>query len=163
MAYAHSLQAHHQQQTQKAHRPPRPNALNNATTVRLRRSRSTGWTLFKVIFAVLSAQTLKVTFYLAYAAAFRFTGDSRLVTALYYLFIPFSEAAQASFLGLLLLLASGFCITRADMGAHKAKVVGIPAILLVTGIVTDVIYYQVRAAAWLSLLGGWVGQIGLAG
>ncbi len=115
----------------------------NNNNPRLRASRSKGWALYKIILAVLSAQALKLTFYLAYAASFKGRGDSGLVTTLYLAYIPFSELAQASFLGLLLLLASGFSITRADMGQHKAKVVGIPSILLVTGIVTDIIYFQV--------------------
>ncbi|GBF90051.1 hypothetical protein Rsub_02759 [Raphidocelis subcapitata] len=109
---------------------------------RLRGSRSNGWTLYKVILAVVTAQALKMTSYLSYADAVRRGASARAVGRLYLAHIPFSEAAEASFLGLLLLLASGFSITRADMGAHKAKVYGIPAVILVTGIVTDVIYFQ---------------------
>jgi hypothetical protein len=117
------------------HLPARP---------RLRGSRSRGWTLYRVLLAVLTAQALKMSAYLAYADSFR-RGDAPVTTSrLFLAYIPFREAAQAAFLGLLLLLASGFSITRADMGAHKAKVVGIPAILLVTGVVTGVLYTQVR-------------------
>ncbi|KIY96909.1 hypothetical protein MNEG_11052 [Monoraphidium neglectum] len=113
-----------------------------ALGVRLRGSRSRGWTLYRVLLAVLTAQALKMSAYLAYADSFR-RGDAPVTTSrLFLAYIPFREAAQAAFLGLLLLLASGFSITRADMGAHKAKVVGIPAILLVTGVVTGVLYTQ---------------------
>jgi hypothetical protein len=37
-------------------------------------------------------------------------------------------------------------ITRDDMGEHKLKVVGIPSVLLVTGLVTDYIYYGIVSA-----------------
>lgn len=113
-----------------------------ALGLRLRRSRSKGWTLYKIVLAVLSLQALKMSAYLAYADGFRRGDPPGTINALYMAYIPFNEAAESSFLGLLLLLASGFCITRADMGAHKPKVYGIPIILFVTGVVTDVIYLK---------------------
>lgn len=121
----------------------------NPLVPRLRRSRSQGWTLYKVILAVLTVTALKMTAYTLWVTSVTLQSRLSLVSGLYYLYIPFKEAAQAAFLGLLLLLASGFCITRADMGQHKSKVYGIPAIWFVTGVVTDVLYYKV------CVFGGW--------
>ncbi|KAI8474672.1 MAG: hypothetical protein J3K34DRAFT_491757 [Monoraphidium minutum] len=115
--------------------------------MRLRGSRSKGWTLYKIILTVLVVQAVKMAAYLAYAAAFRLGLSDGAVSGLYLAYIPLSELAQSAFLGLLLLLASGFCITRADMGAHAAKVYAIPSILLVTGVVTDVIYFKFTDSA----------------
>ena len=86
--------------------------------------------------------------YTAYADAIRRGASDATVSHLYLAYIPLSDVAQSAFLGLLLLLASGFAVTRADMGPHKAKVIAIPAVLLATGIVTDVMYFKARRAPW---------------
>eukprot|EP00877_Chromochloris_zofingiensis_P006333 jgi/Chrzof1/1953/Cz10g27200.t1 len=59
----------------------------------------------------------------------------------YQLFLLAADVANSAFLGLLLLLASGFCITRTDMGEHKTKVIGIPAVIFITSVITDFIYF----------------------
>jgi hypothetical protein len=127
-------------------------------TRRLRGSRSKGWTLYKLLLGTLAATAAHAAAYLAYASAFRARGESGLVTGLYLAYVITDEASSAAFLGLLLLLASGYCITRSDMGQHRGKVLGVPAVYLVTGLITDIIIFKVGGGVF-----GGRGRVGVGG
>ncbi len=53
--------------------------------------------------------------------------------------LPSPRCPQA----VLLVVASGYCITRSDLGPHRGHVVWVPSVVLVTGLVTDYIYFLV--------------------
>jgi hypothetical protein len=91
--------------------------------------------------------------------AVRSVGLGSLSDNLYRICIPLQQLATASFLGLLLVLAAGYCITRNNLGPYKLQVIGLPVLILVTGVVTDYINFQMLQATndelVLMELAGW--------
>ncbi|KAG2429325.1 hypothetical protein HXX76_011092 [Chlamydomonas incerta] len=71
-------------------------------------------------------------------------GHSGLVGYLVYLFA--FNVARATFLAVLLVVASGYCITRSDLGPHKQHVVFVPVTVLVTGLITDYSFFALQSS-----------------
>ncbi|PNW81690.1 hypothetical protein CHLRE_06g256400v5 [Chlamydomonas reinhardtii] len=71
-------------------------------------------------------------------------GHSGLVGYLVYLF--FFNVARATFLAVLLVVASGYCITRSDLGPHRQHVVFVPVTVLVTGLITDYSFFALQSS-----------------
>ncbi|KAF8065635.1 hypothetical protein HT031_003236 [Scenedesmus sp. PABB004] len=83
----------------------------------------------------------------AHNGVVRGSGLGALSDTLYRVCIPLDQAATASFMGLLLVLASGYCITRSNFGEYRLQVLGIPPLLFATGVVTQYINFQLLEAS----------------
>ncbi|KAG2486201.1 hypothetical protein HYH03_015163 [Edaphochlamys debaryana] len=64
----------------------------------------------------------------------------------YIIYLIFFNLSRASFLAVLLVVASGYMITRSDLGPHKQHVVFVPLTVLVTGLITDFSFYALQSA-----------------
>ncbi|KAF6252624.1 hypothetical protein COO60DRAFT_1704191 [Scenedesmus sp. NREL 46B-D3] len=124
-----------------------------------RKNRSKGWTLYKLILGTIICQTAYWSMWAIHNSAVRSVGLGQLTDNLYRVCIPLNQLATASFMGLLLVLAAGYCITRSDLGEYKLQVVGLPVLLFVTGVVTQYINFQLLEATTDQLdvldMAGW--------
>ncbi|KXZ53480.1 hypothetical protein GPECTOR_7g930 [Gonium pectorale] len=57
-----------------------------------------------------------------------------------------ASAAVAAAGAVLLIVASGYCITRSDLGPHKQHVIFVPSTVLVTGLITDYSFYALQSS-----------------
>lgn len=113
-----------------------------ALAVKHRHNRTRGWLLFRLIVAVLSVFAVAYSLELAAEASIRASGtQAHHSVVLYYVQKGGMVVATSAFVALLLTVATGYCITRTDLGQHKTAVMFIPVIYLVTGLVAESIDY----------------------
>lgn len=112
--------------------------------------RSPAWKLYIIMFLVCLAICLDNSVYLGYSNAVR---QQQPATNIFRAYITFANVSSSAFLFLLLALASGFCITRTDFGPHRAKVLLVPSVVLVTGLVTGAFRCLcARNASWRGVM-----------
>lgn len=104
---------------------------------RSRKARVKGWSLYICIAVTVLLTALQASTQLAHDDAVYRKRNS--VQALAKTSIFFDSLAESSFIALLLLMASGYCITRFDLGPHKDQVLYIPLVYLVSGLITGYI------------------------
>jgi hypothetical protein len=116
---------------------------NNAAAAR------SGWALWRLLLAVVVSMAVNASVYSGELAAFAGTKDAYAgaVPALHRLHIFTSNWADAAFIAVLMLLASGYCVTRAAVPQQRrAYVFGVPVVLFLSGIVTDYGFYELSGA-----------------
>ncbi|GIL92264.1 hypothetical protein Vretimale_18464 [Volvox reticuliferus] len=99
---------------------------------------SRAWFVYTALLFVICCNGIQSSAYAGYASH-ALKGHSGLVGYLIYLF--FFNVSRSTFLAVLLVIASGYCITRSDLGPHKQHVVFVPTAVLVTGLITDFSFF----------------------
>lgn len=101
---------------------------------------SRAWFIYAALIIILGFNGVQTSCYVAYAKHVE-EGHNGIVA--YLIYIAFFNLSRSAFLAVLLVVASGYCITRSDLGPHRGHVVWVPSVVLVTGLVTDYIYFLV--------------------
>ncbi|KFM22745.1 hypothetical protein F751_2936 [Auxenochlorella protothecoides] len=109
---------------------------------RHRHVRSRGWQLYAVLLGATGLFVVRDTFLFAYAVSG--VGPDWARSAWFGAYIFFSNLAEAYFIWILIIIAAGYCITRSDLGPHRAVAISIPAIVFVTSLVVDYVLYSMR-------------------
>lgn len=117
-------------------------AIGAVCTIQLNRSgrRGKGWIIFIVTVVVVFLTAIRNTVYLAYVTEYKHQHET---APTWYTYVVFAHLSYSTFLGLLLLVAAGYRITRLDLGEHTSRVFGIPPVVFVTGLLSDLMYYTV--------------------
>lgn len=122
-----------------------------ALGARLRHSNARGgWQLWRLLLGVVVSMAVNATVYSGELAAFSGTKDAYAgaVPALHRLHIFTSNWSDSLFIAVLMLLASGYCVTRAAVPQERrAYVYGVPLVLFASGIVTDYGFYELSSDA----------------
>eukprot|EP01135_Chromosphaera_perkinsii_P007932 Nk52_evm4s1073 gene=Nk52_evmTU4s1073 len=91
-----------------------------------------GWQLHRAVYACIvlywARDLFEILFYL--------TSDNEVA---YILVVFWVNTAQSCFLGVLMLIASGWCVTRETLGEHRIPVVVTPSLNLITGLIAQYI------------------------
>eukprot|EP01135_Chromosphaera_perkinsii_P007931 Nk52_evm3s1073 gene=Nk52_evmTU3s1073 len=93
-----------------------------------------GWRLHRSLYTCLTLFVLKEFCYIVYALP---KGDDELC---YLFLIFFSNAADTMFFLVLMLLASGWCITRSRLGSHKLTISLFPPMYFISSLIIDYIF-----------------------
>ncbi|KAK9840548.1 hypothetical protein WJX81_000721 [Elliptochloris bilobata] len=67
----------------------------------------------------------------------------------FYGYVLFTNLADGAFIGLLLLISAGYCITRNDLGPYKTKVLVIPGVYFAASLIADLIITAVNGSRTL--------------
>ncbi|GMH43100.1 hypothetical protein BSKO_11022 [Bryopsis sp. KO-2023] len=112
-----------------------------------RKARGKGWKLHWGVRAVLTTQILAETIRLATASTVHsesvvdVSKDGTFKTLVF-----FQNLNDAFFMFLLLLVSSGYCITRNTLGTHRNKVIGIPFAFGLTSMIVDYIILHSKSS-----------------
>ncbi|MEW5320149.1 MAG: hypothetical protein WDW38_011246 [Sanguina aurantia] len=104
---------------------------------------SRAWKLFYLLLGVLALTFTESIVNEVYLLV-NVSGHQSASESIWLACIFVKDAASTAFLGVLLVLASGFCITRGDFGPHASKVYWVPIIVLGTGLVSDYTFYELQ-------------------
>lgn len=110
------------------------------------------WLLYYAILGVTLLWAIKSSAYLSYVDAARGNRDD--VGAVSGAYIFFSNLCGGAFIGLVMLLAVGFCMTRMDLGLHKGKVIWCPLLVLVCGLTSDYLFYYLETVDYADQVRG---------
>lgn len=106
-----------------------------------RKCASRAWLIYTLCLLVMCLTVCQTASYLSYAYSVE-TGNTH--NALYGLFLAFFNMARSAFLAVLLVISSGYCITRSSLGPYKSNVIGVPLTVLITGLVTDYTFFALQ-------------------
>lgn len=97
------------------------------------------WTIIAAIFFYVLQDILLTT------VSFEdINSTSSVADKVFYAFIFFTDFADSLFIGLLLLIAGGFGVTRDSFGPYFKKIVFIPLVYFFTSLVVDTVIYAVN-------------------
>ena len=100
------------------------------------------WTIYGFLYGATALCCVEKSVYLLYLLALKKGMNGR---AIYHVVIAFSNLSSTGFVGVLLMLACGLCVTRTELGEERGKVIGIPVVMLVAGLVRG---WGGRGCAW---------------
>ncbi|EFJ40318.1 hypothetical protein VOLCADRAFT_108194 [Volvox carteri f. nagariensis] len=101
---------------------------------------SRAWFIFTALLFIICCNGIQCSGYVAYAShVLKGHGQNGGPAGLlgYLVYLLFFNISRSMFLAVLLVIASGYCITRSELGPHKQHVVFVPTAVLVTGLITD--------------------------
>ena len=100
--------------------------------IRHRHVRSRAWQLYVLLLGVTLLYLVRNTLLLGVAL-------SKGARSLSFLYLLMSDVAESAWIFTLLAISAGWCIIRTDFGEHRAVVLTIPSIFVVTSITIDFI------------------------
>lgn len=100
------------------------------------------WLLYKIILGVAVLRAINTSVYLSYIDTAMQESDR--IDAVSGAYIFFSNLTGGAFIGLVMLLSVGFCMTRMDLGMHKQKVIWCPLIVFFCGLSADYLFYYLE-------------------
>ncbi|KAK9819921.1 hypothetical protein WJX72_003958 [[Myrmecia] bisecta] len=107
-----------------------------------RNVRVKGWQLHRGVTLVIAAYVVQDVLLTTYTFAAKH--PSSFSSGVFEAYIFFTDLADSLFIGLLLLIAAGYCITRDNLGPYRSKVLGIPIVYFVTTLTVDYIINAVQ-------------------
>ena len=110
---------------------------------RHRHIRSRGWQLYAVLLLCTFLFVLRDAILLIFALEHHSLDTANMHAAAFGAFIFFTDLSESVWIGTLLAVSAGYCITRSSLGPHTGVVIVIPSIFFVTSIVTDFVFYSV--------------------